>query len=315
MAEDFNEYLEYNGYDFLNKMTIDFYIYYNLDVNDFFNQMVKYIIKDEIDDNIFYNNFDNKITMGLHDYSFKRTLDKYKNYNNKTWTYFLGLDYYIHEEYDKMLSLFKDVDEPHIYCLLGNYYQKFNRFRLALKNYSKAIDLKNVYAMYCRAENMKDNCRFQEMEEYYMMAIKLNYTDAMCNLGMYYGSVEGNYDLMYKYYTMAIKYNNSNAMYLFGSFYNNIKKYNLMKVYYTMAIELGHRGAYCGLKNYCKDIEKDESKYYEHIYYPRILTIIICARKINLNNILNNKPNNSIFIPEEIFILLFNEYIRVMNKN
>ena len=63
---------------------------------------------------------------------------------------------------------------------------------------------------------------YPEMKKYYQMAIQINNSDAMCNLGVYYKEVEKDYTEMKKYYQMAIQLNNSCAMNYLGNYYRNI---------------------------------------------------------------------------------------------
>jgi len=73
------------------------------------------------------------------------------------------------------------------------------------------------------------------MKKYYQLAIDLDNSSAMNNLGHYY-HIEKNYEEMKKYYLMAIELGNSNAMYNLGDYYKTIEKnYELMKKYYLIA--------------------------------------------------------------------------------
>ena len=102
----------------------------------------------------------------------------------------------------------------------------------------------------------KLNKKYNEMKKYYLMAIELNDSDAMFNLGHYYHQIEINYDEMKKYYLMAIKLNNSLAMNNLGYYYKEIKNYDEMKKYYLMAINLNNSNAMINLCVYYEDIEK-----------------------------------------------------------
>ena len=64
------------------------------------------------------------------------------------------------------------------------------------------------------------------------MAIELNDSYAMISLGIYYQTIEINYDLMKKYYLMAIELNNSKAMINLGYYYRRVENnYELMKTH------------------------------------------------------------------------------------
>ena len=62
--------------------------------------------------------------------------------------------------------------------------------------------------------------------------------------GLYYGTIEHNYEEMKRYYLMAINLGCRVAMYNLGSYYHNIElDYNETKRCYLMAIHLGCRDA------------------------------------------------------------------------
>ena len=110
------------------------------------------------------------------------------------------------------------------------------------------------YGIYYYEDIEKD---YDLMKKYYLMAIDLNNSCAMNNLGVYYQNIEKDYDLMKKYYLMAIELKNSYAMFWLGSYYEDIEDYDLMKKYYLMAIELNNSGAMNNLGCYYETIDKN----------------------------------------------------------
>ena len=190
----------------------------------------------------------------------------------------------------------------------------------------------------------KLNKKYNEMKKYYLMAIELNDSDAMFNLGHYYHQIEINYDEMKKYYLMAIKLNNSLAMNNLGAYYHIIKEnycyfikkyYEIkMKKYYLMAIELNNSNAMNNLGHYYQHIEKnyDEMKkyylmaielnnscamynlgdYYQNIEknYDEMKKYYLMAIKLNNKECIKNCIDNNYFndnnIKNEIFKLSFN---------
>ncbi len=243
-------------------------------------QLLKYIIEDDIDK--IGNNWSIIIIYlnKLPDF-----LNKYKRYKNNTWIYIKGIYFYLTRKYKEMLNLLKNIDESNILTLQAQYYEEVNRIELCIKCYERAIELKNSHAMY--------------------------------SLGMYYRR-SGNIFSMRKYLDMAIELNNVNAIFYLVGYYMGIydSKINggeLIK-YCLMGINLNCLWAHKDLMYYCREIEKDESKYYDYVYYPRFLTMLICIRRINLKHKFTNNPNNLIFIPDEILILLFNKHIKKTKK-
>jgi TPR repeat protein len=118
------------------------------------------------------------------------------------------------------------------------------------------------------------------MKKYYLMAIELNNSTAMCNLAFYYDKRENNYDLMKKYYLMAIELNDKRAMFNLGIHYQNIEKnYDLMKKYYLMAIELNNSTAMNNLGYYYQ---------YTEINYDLMKKYYLMAIEIKNNTAMKN---------------------------
>jgi hypothetical protein len=63
------------------------------------------------------------------------------------------------------------------------------------------------------------------MKEYYLMAIQLNNSSAMINLGNYYYKIEEDYDKINEYYLMALQLNNSSAKNQFKKYTTPLERY------------------------------------------------------------------------------------------
>src|SRR5437867_3039839 len=72
----------------------------------------------------------------------------------------------------------------------------------------------------------------------------------MLYLGIYYHTIEQNYDLMVKYYLMAIDKDNYIAMDNLASYYEIIENYNLAEKYYLMSINKGNVNSMANLGFY-----------------------------------------------------------------
>jgi len=165
-------------------------------------------------------------------------------------------------------NIFEESSTDIEYFYYGAYYQYTEKnYDLMKKYYLMAIQLNHSYAM----NNLGYYYQYIEknydlMKKYYLMAIELNNSSAMTNLAYYYNIVEKNYDLMKKYYLMAIGINHSDAMYNLAQYYQwTEKNYDLMKKYYLMAIELNDSYAMHYLANYYEYTEKNYDlmkKYY-----------------------------------------------------
>ena len=92
------------------------------------------------------------------------------------------------------------------------------------------------------------------MLKYYEMAIALGNSNAMFNLGCYYGE-QNDIPNMVKYYEMAIAQGDSDAMNNLGEYYKEKKDIPNMVKYWEMAIEHGNIQT---LKYYLSEILKDK---------------------------------------------------------
>ena len=131
----------------------------------------------------------------------------------------------------------------------------------------------------------------ENMKKYYLMAIKLNDSNAMNNLGYYYQYIEINYDEMKKYYLMAIDYDNHYAMFNLGNYYFCIEvNYEKMKKYFLMAIEYDDYSAMYNLAHYYQVIEKDYDKMKK--YYLMAINLNHSDSMYNLALYYSNVENN-----------------------
>ena len=204
----------------------------------------------------------------------------------------------------KIYNLFKNIfknkisEEPTTgieYYYYGIYYDYFDieddyedKYYLMKKYYLMAIELNNSNAMFNLGwcyENNEEN--YELMKKYYLMAIELNDSAAMFNLGWYYENNEENYELMKKYYLMAIELNHSYAMYILGQYYkNNENNYDLMKKYYLMAIELNDSYSINNLGLYYRITEKNDQTFVELYKYEDkedIISLFNDKFKYNIN--------------------------------
>ncbi len=315
MAIEFNKILiKYKNYIDKNEIPRDYYNYHGFyDIP---------IIENNID---IYEQFINS-----------EELMKYnKNNGNNTYLYFKALYYYCKKEYYNLLMLSSAVVESNIYLLVARYYENldinyyhYHQEEHIKEHYGMAINCKNVEALLKYADYYMKQDNLDMGETYYKMSLLLDSSDGMCNLGYFYIYSSRNPDLAIKYYMMAESYNNPFAISLYIAYCRHIKKdFELMKINYVIAIEKyktlmelhsSSKMKYYYLKSvkelkyYCKTFEGNESNYYKYIYYPRILTIILSFRYKNKHkndkNDKNDKQNN-IFLPEEIYSIIYNEYI------
>ncbi len=232
------------------------------EIDKLIEEYKKYIIQNNITN---YYNF-NFETIKTNIIKFESFLNDYKEYNNITYLYFKCVYYFCKEKYSIILKLADNIVESNIYTLIGYYYRNIKtNDDLMKKYYLMAIELNNSNAMYNLGNYYECIANYDLMEKYYLMAIELNNTNAMWNLGNYYQYIE-NYDLMKKYYLMAVELNHSGVMCYLGYYYKYIEiNYDLMKKYYNMAIKLNNFSAMNSLGCYYEKIELNydlTKKYY-----------------------------------------------------
>lgn len=129
---------------------------------------------------------------------------------------------------------------------IGLTYIKINNDDLLEKIYDlyvngNMIDINNFYLedksillLYVGAYYETIEKNYELMKKYYLMAIELNYYNAMYNLGYYYKYIEKNYELMEKYFSMVIEIDNNiyAALYLSQYYEQNkmIKKLLMLNI-------------------------------------------------------------------------------------
>jgi TPR repeat protein len=128
---------------------------------------------------------------------------------------------------------------------------------------------------------------YDNMEKYYLMAIKQKHTTSMNNLGCYYQQKK-DYENMMKYYLMAIEEKNKSAMYNLGFYYKKQKDYENMIKYYSMAIKNGHELALTSLSNYFMENNKEKGLYVLYDLYKEGV-FDADTKLIELLRVANNK--------------------------
>ncbi len=286
---------------------------YSLDVNIMTTRrglIAKY--KKYIDDNYIPNNhcLDAALCFAEENrYIYETFLDECNQKKNKTYYYFKAVYYFSIQEYEKVILLGDSYGGSHMYYMIGLYYDSIiEDFILMKKYYDMAIELDNTEAMLNIAHYYQDYENNYELRKAYnLMGAKLNNPHAMVNLAMGYRYEERNYDLMKKYLLMAIEFGCHDVINNLADYYmEEEKNYTLAKKYYAMAID-----AYTiypndiRFKKYCREIEKDEQNFYRYIYFPRILSLILISIRIQKKH----NIHHSIFLPEELYIYIFNKFI------
>lgn len=108
--------------------------------------------------------------------------------------------------------------------------------RTTEKQYIINVDLDDSETIYKIGMYYLKNKDYNKMKSYFLRAISLGHTVAMCELGNYYQFVEKDYKTMITYYLMGIEHHNIMSMLNLGYYYYH-KEHNYAKMakYYRMA--------------------------------------------------------------------------------
>lgn len=140
---------------------------------------------------------------------------------------------------------------------IGNYYKKNKNYKKMIEYYLLAIQMNNSDAMFQLGNYYRIIVSdFIEMEKYYLMAIEYKHSESMYYLGQYY-CIANNLEKMEKYLLMAIDLKNTESMFILGFYYFSIKNYEKMEKYWLMAIEFKHLESMFNLAIYYKFVKSD----------------------------------------------------------
>ena len=116
----------------------------------------------------------------------------------------------------------------------------------------------------------------EEIEYYYLLSTKLNYSPAMVNIAIYYEEICHDFDKAIIYYLDAIEYNEVTAMYNLADLYYKIKDFSKMEYYYSLAIHKHNDidSIYKLISYHTSQVNFDKMKYYyliviEHPHFKR----------------------------------------------
>ncbi len=218
----------------------------------------------------------------------------------------LGKDYLLKNKKTLMLKHYLIAfmfNEPHAINLIALHYKNIRNYDM-MKYYLRiGIKRKNTYSMEIMGNFYKSSLHGQQnnklAKEYYHKVYDLSPAKGGVLLGNYYRYIENNYTLMKKYYQIAIKQKSSEAICKLSSYYMIKEKNNvLMEKYYMIGIQQWNCKKSMKLLLYYYQKDYKQHIFYKNVYYPRILTLVICNARRN------------IFLPAEILnCLIFNSYI------
>ncbi len=192
-----------------------------------------------------------------------------------------------------------DTNSSNILRYIGLiYYLKKNKVSEAKEYYLMAIKLNNSDAMNSYALLLEEENKVSEAKEYYLMAINLNNSSAMNNYAFLLEE-ENKLEEAKKYYLMAINLNNKNALHNYLLFFkSNIEKYiKLCKLDSNVLIVKKRKIKL--LEN--KDIRILKNKIDN---FSKIDNCNICYNENKLNIILNCFNH---YVCDDCYIQLYNE--------
>ncbi len=127
---------------------------------------------------------------------------------------------------------------------------------------------------------------YVEMENNYIMAINMDNTSAMNNLGWYHEDITKDYGKAEKYYSMGVKKGNHRAMWNLGMYHRDItKNYIEMEKYLLLSVKNGDNKAIYDLITYYKNNNLD-------LKLLKLYMIDITNRNITNRNITNRNITN-----------------------
>jgi tetratricopeptide (TPR) repeat protein len=116
----------------------------------------------------------------------------------------------------------------------------------------------------------------EEIEYYYLLSAKLNYSPAMVNIAIYYEEICNDFDKAIIHYLDAIEYNEVTAMYNLADLYYKIKDFSKMEYYYLLAIHKHNDidSIYKLISYYTTQLDFNKMTYYyliviEHPHFKR----------------------------------------------
>jgi len=150
----------------------------------------------------------------------------------------------------------------------------------------------------------KKDKQFSKMISYYLLAVKHNNIDALCELGDHFMEINSKKQMI-KYLLLAIKKNSMKAMYMMGKYYENHYHDKQMIKYYKMAAENNCCESMLRLINYYSAEDVDEVK--------KIRKYLLKMIKLNDTDILKDLENKQIFC--DGLIKISDEYERTNEIN
>lgn len=142
---------------------------------------------------------------------------------------------------------------PYTYFLLGFYYKSMKKYNDMKKNYElckkyNVIDGINDYGMYYKLVERN----LEKSKELFSIGVSLNSVDSYLYMAFHYHyeKEEENVDKMIYYYQKAMKMNSTEAMCNLGNYYLSIGEYELMMDCYNNAIRFGDYDGILGLSAY-----------------------------------------------------------------
>ena len=155
------------------------------------------------------------------------------------------------------------INSNQIYNFYGIYYDIKKDYEQMIEYYLMAIGKGNSNSMNNLALYYEKQQDYDQMMKYYLMAIEKDNSRAMNNLACYYRKQQ-DYEQMIKYYLISIEKDNSTAMNNLATYYFKQQNYEQMLKYYLMAIEKDNSTAMNNLAYYYEQQKDYENmmKYY-----------------------------------------------------
>lgn len=147
-----------------------------------------------------------------------------------------------YEEGEKYYLMAIEKGNSNAMTALGVYYEKENNHEKTEKYYLMAIEHDSDIAMGLYGWFLYENKRYNEAIKYFLMGSEKGNDNCMYWLGRYYYKYDKNIEESLKYYLMAIEKNNVYAMCNVAIYYLSIQNFDMFKEYSLKVVDKYNNG-------------------------------------------------------------------------
>jgi tetratricopeptide (TPR) repeat protein len=190
---------------------------------------------------------------------------------NDLLVFFYGIYHqYITKDYKKMVYYYeKAIEFKDTYAMIQMaYYHGFitNDHDKMKEFYFMAIKLNCSIAMFCLGCYFEERKEYEQMEQNFQMAVKLNHKPSINKLALYHQDITHDFQKAELYFEMGVQLNCLKAMFNFAYYHQYTShNYEQMKIHYQKAIQLfNDSDAMYQMAEYHRDIDINYVKMEEY---------------------------------------------------